>query len=372
MAFLLNEYRPFGGMPRDCLRLAREAASRGHSITILTRAWQGERPQEPRVNLVLLGIQGLTNAAHDRHFTQQCQDWLTSHPQDLVLGFHRMPGLTAYFAADPCFEAKIRRLKPAWFRWTPRYRRFAKAEKAVFEAGRTTQVLLLHPGEIATYQALYGTEPERLHVLPPGIQRPNLDDLPRDAVRQSVREELEVAAGSPLILLAGSGFRTKGLDRALIATAAHDTAHLVIAGQDKPAAYLTQAEQLGIASRVHFIGGRTDLNRWMVGSDILIHPAYSENTGTVLVEALAHGLPTIASAVCGFASHVRDAQGGVVLTDPFSQGELNDTLQALLGDSQRLETMGRAGRAYAASQDLYSCHQRAVDLLERFSQTHTD
>ena len=66
MAFFLNEYRPFGGMPRDCLRLAQEAASRGHDITIITRKWQGEQPSTTGINIVLLGLHGLTNASRDR------------------------------------------------------------------------------------------------------------------------------------------------------------------------------------------------------------------------------------------------------------------------------------------------------------------
>ncbi len=368
MAFFLNEYRPFGGMPRDCLRLAQEAASRGHHVTIVTRVWQGTPLEAENVDVVLLGNRGLTNARRDHHFLQQTQAWLRTHPADLVLGFFRMPGLDAYFAADPCFEAKVRRLKPRWFRWTRRYRRFSKAEKAVFGHGFGTQVLLLHPGEIDTYAEIYGTERERLHVLPPGIKRPD-PQVDHEAARQSVREELNTPPDAPLILLAGSGFRTKGLDRALVALAAQEkNTHLMVAGQDKADTFRLQAEKLGIAERVHFLGGRSDLARLMLGSDVLIHPAYSENTGTVLLEALVHGLPVIASAVCGFASHVKASGGGLVLAEPFSQEDLNRQLSALLSDSRRRKTMRRAGRAYGASQDLYSCHQRAVDLLESFGQ----
>lgn len=368
MAFLLNEYRPFGGMPRDCVRLAKEAASRGHAITIITRTWRGDPLRLPGVGVVLLGRRGLTNARRDRHFIRQAHAWLEAHPQDGVLGFLRMPGLDAYFAADPCFEAKTRRLKPRWFRWTPRYRRFTMAERAVFGQGQPTQILLLHPGEIAAYQEIYGTEPDRLHVLPPGIERPDAGEPKPGEARQSVRAELGLSGESdaPLVLLAGSGFRTKGLDRALAAIAAHGEAHLVVAGQDTPDPFLEQARKLGIEERVHFLGGRTDLPRWMLGCDVLLHPAYSENTGTVLLEALVRGLPVIASGVCGFASHVRRSQGGIILEEPLSQQELNESLAALLADTPLRESMRRAGRAYGVSQDLYSCHQRAVDLLETF------
>ena len=367
MAFLLNEYRPFGGMPRDCLRLAKEAASRGHTVSIVTRSWQGDQPDIRGVNVVKLGRFGLTNFQRDRFFIQKATVWVESHSPDLVLGFLRMPGLDAYFASDPCFEAKARRLKPRWFRLTPRYRRFARAESAVYKTGLHTQVLLLHAGEIADYQTYYGTERDRLHVLPPGIQRPDPEEeTARMEARDSVRVEFGIPRSVPVVLLAGSGFRTKGLDRALIALATLPDAHLVIAGQDKPEPFQEQANQLGLEDRVHFLGGRSDLDRLMLASDLLIHPAYSENTGTVLLEALVVGLPVIASAVCGFATHVHDSKAGVVLAEPYSQDELNQVVQDLIRDAPRRETMRRAGRAYGISKDLYSCHQRAVDLLEKF------
>jgi UDP-glucose:(heptosyl)LPS alpha-1,3-glucosyltransferase len=356
MAFLLNEYRPFGGMPRDCVHLAREAASRGHSVTIVTRSWQGDRPDIPGLEIVLMGKFGLTNFQRDQRFIRAATAWVDENPQDLVLGFLRMPGLDAYFASDPCFEAKARRLRSWWFRLTPRYHRFAHAESAVYDSGLDTQILLLHPGETPHYQDYYGTETSRLHVLPPGIKRPDPD------------AELGIPSSAPMLLLAGSGFRTKGLDRALIALATLLDAHLVIAGQDKSDPFRKKADQLGIGARVHFLGGRSDLDRLMLASDLLIHPAYSENTGTVLIEALVLGLPVVATAVCGFASHLQASECGVVLAEPFSQSKFNDVLKALLKDAPLREMMRRAGSAYGVSEDLYSCHQRAVDLLESFSE----
>jgi UDP-glucose:(heptosyl)LPS alpha-1,3-glucosyltransferase len=102
----------------------------------------------------------------------------------------------------------------------------------------------------------------------------------------------------------------------------------------------------------------------MLGSDLLLHPAYSENTGTVIVEALVHGLPVIASAVCGFSTHIRASKGGLVMEEPFVQEAFDQTVLSLLSDAPRRNEMRRAGSDYGVSQDLYSCHQRAVDVLE--------
>jgi len=365
VVMVLNEFRPYGGMQRDCVRMARECVARGHRVTIVTRAWQGDPLQEPGIEVALLGQHGRTNAQRDRRFIFSTQAWLAENPHDVSLAFLRMPGLDAYFAADPCYEAKVRRLKPAWFRWTPRYRRFASQERTIFEAGKRTQVMLLHPGEVTTFQELYDTEPERLHVLPPGIRRPESSAV----VNDTLRHELGLSSDSQLTLMVGSGFRTKGVDRAIAALPNVPKAHLVIAGQDKAMPFLTQAAELKVSDRVHFLGGRDDVDRLMCAADMLVHPAYSENTGTVLLEALVRGLPVIASEVCGFAYHLSDSAAGIVLPEPFDQGTFNAALQECLQDDTKRLGMREAGLAYGLAKDLYSCHHKAVDLLEQIARS---
>ena len=53
----------------------------------------------------------------------------------------------------------------------------------------------------------------------------------------------------------------------------------------------------------------------------MIHPAYNENTGTVLLEALVAGLPVLVSAVCGYAHYIAEANCGLVLDNPQTLGE---------------------------------------------------
>ena len=360
-AFILNEYRPYGGMPRDCVSLAAEASSRGHEVTIVTRTWQGEKPALPGVQVVELGRHGWTNQQRDRSFVHGAQAWLNEHESHVTVGFMKMPGLDWHFAADPCYEAKVQRLKPRWFRLTPRYRRFARAERAVFEKGMGTQIMLLHPGEVGVYEKLYGTESERLRVLPPGIQRVNVSDASRAQARTVIRKEFQLGEETAVVLFVGSGFRTKGLDRALQAVAAQSLpCQFLIAGQDKAAPFELQARGLGISDQVHFLGGRPDIDQLMHAADVLIHPAYSENTGTVLIEALIRGLPVITTSVCGFAYHVTEAQGGDVIEEPFEQAKLDETLHQWLTTEQK-----SGGITYGMTHDLYSCHAQAVTLLEQ-------
>ena len=105
-----------------------------------------------------------------------------------------------------------------------------------------------------------------------------------------------------LLLMIGSGFITKGVDRSLIAMAALpqsllDRARLIVIGQDKPSAFRRMAGKLGLSNRVLILKGRDDIPRFLIGADLLVHPAYVENAGMVLLEAIVAGLPVIATDI---------------------------------------------------------------------------
>src|SRR5688572_6868014 len=139
LGFLLFDYFPFGGLQRDCLKTAQLCAARGHEVKIITRTWEGERPGD--VTIELFGRRGMTNVARNRVFVQQLAEWLPQQRLDGVIGFNKLPGLDVYYGADPCFDAKVRRLQPAYYRLLPRYRYYRSLEESVFARGKHTEIL---------------------------------------------------------------------------------------------------------------------------------------------------------------------------------------------------------------------------------------
>ncbi|WP_122771440.1 glycosyltransferase, partial [Pseudomonas viridiflava] len=92
-------------------------------------------------------------------------------------------------------------------------------------------------------------------------------------------------------------------------------------------------------------------------------PAYNENTGTVLLEALVAGLPVLVTDVCGYAHYIEEADCGRVIPSPFEQERLNSTLRAMLEDDAQRAAWAANGLAFADSADLYSLPQRAADVI---------
>ncbi|NQD92583.1 glycosyltransferase family 4 protein [Pseudomonas sp. CrR25] len=366
LAFILYKYFPFGGLQRDFLRIALECQRRGHAIRVYTPIWEGEVPAGFEV--VRVPVKALFNHRRNEKLTAWVQADLAARPVDRLIGFNKMPGLDVYYAADGCFEDKARTLRNPLYRKWGRYKHFADYERAVFAVESKTEILMISEVQQPLFVKHYATPAARFHLLPPGIAQDRRAPANAAEIRAEFRREFQLADDELLLVQIGSGFKTKGLDRSLKALAAlprelRRRTRLIVIGQDDPKPFLLQIKTLGIAERVQILKGRSDIPRFLLGADLLIHPAYNENTGTVLLEALVAGLPVLVTDVCGYAHYIAEADAGWVLASPFEQQRLNRTLAEMLSDDARRAQWQRNGLAFAESADLYSMPQRAADVI---------
>jgi UDP-glucose:(heptosyl)LPS alpha-1,3-glucosyltransferase len=366
LAFILYKYFPFGGLQRDFMRIALECQGRGHAIRVYTPIWEGEVPAGFEV--VVVPVKALFNHKRNEKLTAWIEADLARRPVDRVIGFNKMPGLDVYYAADGCYEDKAQTLRnPLYKRWG-RYKHFADYERSVFAPASKTEILMISEVQQPLFIKHYHTPLQRFHLLPPGIAFDRRAPANAAEIRADFRAEFNLAADDLLLVQIGSGFKTKGLDRSLKALAAlprelKKRTRLIAIGQDDPRAFKLQAKALGIAEQVEILKGRSDIPRFLLGADLLIHPAYNENTGTVLLEALVSGLPVLVTDVCGYAHYIAEADAGRVLASPFAQERLNHLLADMLADDQRRAFWSRNGLAYADSADLYSMPQKAADVI---------
>ena len=363
IGFVLNDYYPFGGLQEDCLATALAVADRGHDVHIFTRSWKGDRPETVKTHL--LGKSGWSNISRNEHFFSMLKAELPQHDLDGVVAFSRIPNCDIYFAADPCYVKRVKD-KSFWYKLGPRYKHYAGLEKRIFTAPTPPHTLVLTDREIDAFHQHYGTTRERFHLLPPGVAR-NTNST-ADAVnnRHELRGELGASEDATIALFVGSGFRIKGLDRALRAIRANQSTapqlEFWVVGNGKPARFQKLAKQAGVT--VRFLGGRADTGRFYDAADFLLHPAYSESAGKVLLEALTHGLPVLTTDTCGYARHILKANAGAVVPSPFSQDALNQTLRTFIKVSNQRQQMSKNALAYCAAEDLYSCHQAAAEIIE--------
>lgn len=366
LAFILFKYFPYGGLQRDCMKIAEECVRRGHSVDIFTMQAEGELPAEFKMHV--LPQRALRNYKRAEQFARQVHSLLEQGGYSGVVGFNKMPYLDIYYAADPCFADKVA-ARGSFYRWAARTRSFLAAERAVFAPTSSTQILLISPREQQLFENYYATPTERMHQLPPGIQKDRLagDDYLQQRLHK--RQILGLRPEHILLLMVGSGFKTKGVDRSLQALAAlpealREKTRLYVVGQDNEKPFRRLARTLGVAERVEFLGGRNDVAELLFAADLLLHPAYRENTGTILLEAMAAALPLLVSEVCGYSFHVQAGNCGKVLKEPFSQAEMNRLVVEMLVSTQREYWQANA-KKYVEAHDIFSMPQRAVDVIEQ-------
>lgn len=366
LAFILYKYFPFGGLQRDFMRIALECQRRGHHIRVYTLIWEGETP--PGFDVRIPQVKAWANHRRNQKFYQWLQADMAQSPVDRVIGFNKMPGLDWYYAADGCYEDKAQTLRNPWYKYSGRYKHFAAYERAVFAPEHATEILMISEVQQPLFIKHYQTQAERFHLLPPGIATDRQAPANADALRAAFRQEFQLADDQLLLLQVGSGFKTKGLDRSLKALASLPAAlkaktRFIVIGQDDPKPFLLQIKALGLSQQVQILKGRSDIPRFLLGADLLIHPAYNENTGTVLLEALVAGLPVLVTDICGYAHYISEADAGRVLPSPFQQVALNQALAEMLeNDSARLR-WSQNGVNYGQTADLYSMPEYAADLI---------
>lgn len=366
LAFVLYKYFPYGGLQRDFMRIARICQQRGHQIRVYTLIWEGDVPDGFEV--LIAPVKAFSNHRRNEKFSAWVKKDLQRRPVDRLVGFNKMPGLDLYYAADPCFEDKAQNLRNPLYRYSGRYKHFADYERAVFSPAVGTQILMISEVQKPLFMKHYRTPEERFHLLPPGIAADRR--APPDAAQQraALRAEFGLADTDLLLLQVGSGFKTKGLDRSIAALAAlppslRQRTRLMVIGQDDGKPFKLQASAAGVGEQVIFLNGRDDVPRFLLGADLLIHPAYNENTGTVLLEALVAGLPVLVTDVCGYAHYIEEADCGRVVPSPFNQHQFNDTLQQVLDDQAARQRWQANALDFAERADLYSLPEKAADII---------
>lgn len=370
LAVCIYKYFAFGGLARDFQRIMEVRRDAGDEIDVYHIEWHGERL--PGFHLIPVSVNGITNHAKMRDFHKKVHPMLDAGNYDLVIGFNKMPGLDLYYAADPCYLARVReQLSYPIRRHFGRVKFYEESERAVFGVDSHTISMMISEPQKKLFQEVYQTPDNRLIDLPPGIdpnrRRPN-DWRER---RDGLRHQFGVQQEDILLLMVGTGFKTKGVDRAIEAIAnlpeLPDAQYkLFIIGADKSGPWLKLAQKLGVSEKVRFLGGRKDVPDFLLAGDLLLHPARKENTGTVILEAMVAGLPVLVSQVCGYAHHVLSSGAGKLIDQPDDPQQLASQIKAMTS-STNLQRLSEQALHYAETVDLYSMPGHAADLIEKMA-----
>ena len=145
---------------------------------------------------------------------------------------------------------------------------------------------------------------------------------------------------------------------------------LVIVGTGPNETHLKYlAGELELQGKVDFKGQQEDIPSILSGTDVFVLPSLSEGMSNVLLEAMACGLPIVATAVGGNRDLIRDRYNGLLIP-PQDAMSLHDALLALLKNDRLAQTLGNAARKTV--EDHYSMEHIVNDYVSLYNRLGTE
>lgn len=342
----------FGGGAVLILRIAQEAAARGHRVDVLSTSPQfrqairenglGELPldciwREIRPLRDLAGLWKLF-----RHLRRHRYDVVHTHTSKAGL----VGRAAAWFARVPVVVHTVHG--------------FAFHEESSARAVRAYSLLERLAAKwchkvvtVSKYHRSWALDlgicgPEHIVAIPNGIAPARVE--PR-SVRADFRARLGLEPGQQVLVSAGRLAPQKGIEYLLEAVQqlvreGMDQLRLVLAGDGPMRAELDeQVRRLGLQDRVSFLGFRTDVADILNAGDVAVMPTEREGLSIALLEAMALAKPIVTTTI-GSNLEVTEHGRHALLVAPKSVPELVAALRTMLADGERMARMGAGARAH--------------------------
>ena len=155
---------------------------------------------------------------------------------------------------------------------------------------------------------------------------------------------MELGPEDFVLLLIGNDWVKKGLLCLLHAVAACRNAKLrvLVVGNDDAAVFAGKVSDLGLQREVRFAPIREDVLSYYAMADAYVGPSLEDAFGLPILEAMACGMPVIASRNAGASQAIRSGVNGLVLQDPQDPDELAAKIGLLAGDESLRHRLGEA------------------------------
>lgn len=254
-------------------------------------------------------------------------------------------------------------IKPAKLRvakfidaWTAR--RFNTHFHAITHAVRASAIEDYHiPGERITVVER-GRNPERL-------------GRPSEERRALARQRLGLAMDADVLVNVARQEFQKGhrhlLEAMSLLITQRPSLQLIIAGREGHASKELQAlvQQYALQNNVSFLGFRTDVPEILAAGDIFVFPSLYEGLGGAVIEAMAMGMPIVASSLPVLAEVVEE-NGNALLVPRESAKDLSHAIESLLQNKEMMSRFGQRSRAIF--EERFTLAQSAAGMLKLYRQ----
>jgi len=214
----------------------------------------------------------------------------------------------------------------------------------------TDKIVALTHREKADYISYRTCPEEKITVIHSGIELNKLQEYTL-AEKTKLKKEVGLPEDSFVVGTVGRLVPVKGPEFLIKASQtiipAHPNTYFLFAGDGPLKKDLQKkAKEAGEEKNIVFLGWRDDIAHILSVFDVFCLPSLNEGMGRVLVEAMAHGIPIVASEVGGIPDLITPGKNGF-LVPPKNPEELAKHIQILIEDENKRRKMGEAGKKMA-------------------------
>jgi UDP-glucose:(heptosyl)LPS alpha-1,3-glucosyltransferase len=202
---------------------------------------------------------------------------------------------------------------------------------------------------------------------------PNTVDIARfnrstcQARRVGLRQTCHFEENDFVLLLIGNDWKKKGLDSLLRAAARLSDCplRLMVVGKDDEGFYRSTIQKCGLQERISFKKPAYDVVQFYAMADLYVGPSLEDGFNLPILEAMACGLPVIASIQTGASENIKDGQTGLILSDPQNAELLAQMIRRLYEDDWLRQRIGEAAADFVRANCSWDQNvERTRQLLE--------
>ena len=222
---------------------------------------------------------------------------------------------------------------------------------------RAARRIICVSDDVRRHAGSFGISEATLAVVPNGVDTARFVPRPRSPGDPPVLMCVGrlIANKGPQHLLEGvARLRRQGVDARL----------LYVGGGPLEHRLRRRAHALGMDDRIRFLGRRQDVDALLAEADVFVRPSLTDGMSLSVLEAMAAGLPVVATDVSGTRELIDDGISGVV-TPPGSVSALADGVARLLNDPSARERMGANARRRALAFDWSIVAERTAEEMGR-------
>lgn len=358
IALIRKKFSFHGGAEKYVSSLLNELMKQGHDITIFCSKWeQHQNLIFKKVPLIKINsFFSLLSFAFFSRLKVKQDDF------DVIHSFEKTIKQDVYRAGDGCHIEFLKKrfknmsiLRKLSIIFNPFHIATLLIEKHIFNSTKHF-IAISETGKKEIIQN-YKVPAEKITVIYNGVDSSKYSPENKKHYKTAIRKKFHIAENDFLMLFVGSGFTRKGLP-VLIDALKNEminkpSVKLLVAGKEKKIKkYKKIVKKMQLENRVIFCGPQKNIEQIYAAGDLLVMPALYEPFGNVALEAMATGIPVIASQNCGASEIIEENLNGFVIDSDNPSHSIAKSTATIMKDTDKFNKNSRkTAKKYSLSKN---------------------